>query len=49
VRNTPPADRPVEAIDRVTERRRLNQRVTSVVPGTSDEAAKPAPNSAYAT
>ena len=44
--STPPADSPVDATDRATERRRANQRVTRVVPGTSDEAAKPAPNTA---
>ena len=46
VTSTPPADRPVEATDRATERRRANQRATSVVPGTREEAAKPAPNNA---
>lgn len=46
VMTTPPADSPVEATDSATERRRVNQRATRVVPGTSEEAEKPAPNSA---
>jgi hypothetical protein len=49
VSRTPPTDRPVDATDSATERRRTNQRVTRVVPGTRLDAANPAPKTACAT
>jgi hypothetical protein len=49
VSSTPPADNPVEATDSATERRVWNQRVTTVVAGTSPVQAKLTPNATYTT
>ena len=46
VSTMPPTDSPVEAIDSATDRRVWNQRVTTVVTGTSPAAANPTANSA---
>ena len=40
----PPTDSPVLATDRASERRRWNQRVTTVVAGTMPHNAHPTPN-----
>ena len=44
VMTMPPTDRPVLAIDRASDRRRWNQRVTTVVAGTRPHRAQPRPN-----
>ena len=47
VSRMPPADSPVDATDRATDRRTWYQRVTTVVTGTSPAPAKPRANTAY--
>ena len=44
VMTMPPTDRPVLATDSASDRRRWNQRVTTVVAGTMPHSAQPTPN-----
>ena len=43
VQMIPPTDKPVDAIDSAIDRRRWNQRVTTVMEGTRPHRAQPSP------